>query len=125
MKLTNKQIKQIISEELRNVLNEVRNPMLDLVDNILKATNSASYQTIMSAFKRNALILHNERSILGDYKGSHRKQLVDNLADAMYEYQESRGMSGLERLINAAQDIRFEYQGYDEKDLDSEEEPPF
>ena len=123
MKLTNKQIKQIINEELRKVLNEVRNPMLDFIDDILSAAMTANYQTIMINMKKNAIILHNERSILGDHKDSHRKQLIDMLADAMYEYQESRGMSGLERLINIAEDIKFEYQGYDQKEID--EEPPF
>ena len=123
MKLTTKQIKQIINEELRKVLNEAYNPMLDFIDDILSAAMTANYQTIMSTMKKNAIILHNERSILGDHKDSHRKQLVDMLADAMYEYQESRGMSGLERLINIAEDIKFEYQGYDQKEID--EEPPF
>jgi len=116
-------LRQIIIEELRQVLNENYNPMLDLVDNILEAAMTADYRTIMAAMKKSAMILHNERSILGDYKDSHRKQLVDMLADAMYEYQESRGMSGLERLINIAEDIKFEYQGFHEKEID--EEPPF
>ena len=45
------------------------------------------------------------------------------LADAMYTYQKSHGGDGLEQVIKIAEDIKFEYETHDERDI--EEEPPF
>ena len=123
MKLTNKHLKKIINEELRKVLNEAYNPMVEFMDDILQAAMTANYETIMSAMKKNAMLLHSERSELGEFKESHRKQLLDMFAETVYEYQKSYGAKAFERLVELAKDIKFEYQSHDDRDID--EEPPF
>ena len=123
LKLSTKDIRKIIKEELRKVLLENYNPMVAFMDDVLQATMTADYQTIMNAMKKNAMLLHSERSELGEFKESHRKQLLDMFAESVYRYQKSYGMEGLERLVELAEDIKFEYQSHDDKDID--EEPPF
>ena len=120
MKITNKQIRQMIKEELDDFR---MHPVARMMNNILSAAMTANYQTIMKAFEDNARTLHIERSALGSHKGSHKKQLLDMLADAMYTYQKSHGTDGLEQLIKIAEDIKFEYETHDERDI--QEEPPF
>ena len=120
LRLSNKDIRRIIKEELDGFLNH---PVARMMQSILSAAMTANYQTIMKAFKENARTLHIERSALGDHKGSHKKQLLDMLADAMYAYQKSYGADGLERLIKIAEDVKFEYESHDERSI--EEEPPF
>lgn len=122
-KMSTKNVKQIIVEELHKVLNEVYNPMVTFMDDVLQATMTANYQTIMNAMKKNAMLLHSERSELGEFKGSHRKQLLDMFAESVYRYQKSYGMEGLDKLVELAKDIKFEYQSQDDRDID--EEPPF
>ena len=119
-KLSTKEIKQIIKEELEDFLSH---PVARMMNNILSAAMTANYQKIMKTFEENARTLHIERSALGSHKGSHKKQLLDMLADAMYTYQKSHGADGLEQLIKIAEDIKFEYETHDERDI--QEEPPF
>ena len=122
-KLSTKDVRKIIIEELRKVLNEGYNPMVGFMDDILQAAMTANYQTIMNVMKKNAMLLHSERSELGEFKESHRKQLLDMFAETVYEYQKSYGAKGFERLVGLAEDIKFEYQSHDDRDID--EEPPF
>ena len=119
-RLSTKDIRQIIKEELEDFLSH---PVARMMQSILSAAMTANYQTIMKAFEENARTLHIERSALGSHKGSHKKQLLDMLADAMYTYQKSHGGDGLEQLIKIAEDIKFEYETHDERNV--EEEPPF
>jgi hypothetical protein len=119
-RLSTKDIRRIIKEELDGFLDH---PVARMMQSILSATMTADYQTIMKTFEENARTLHIERSALGDYKGSHKKQLLDMLADAMYTYQKSYGADGLERLVKIAEDVKFEYESHDERDI--QEEPPF
>ena len=119
-RLSTKDIRRIIKEELDGFLDH---PVARMMQSILSATMTADYQTIMKTFEENARTLHIERSALGDYKGSHKKQLLDMLADAMYTYQKSYGADGLERLVKIAEDVKFEYESHDERDI--QEDPPF
>jgi len=118
--LSHKDIRRIIKEELDAFLSH---PIARMMKKILSATMTANYQTIMKTFEENARTLHVERSALGRHKGSHKKQLLDMLADAMYTYQKSYGADGLEQLIKIAEDVKFEYETHDERGM--QEEPPF
>lgn len=120
MNISKDLLRQIIKEELDGFLSH---PVARMMKNVLRATMTADYQTIMKAFEENARTLHIERSILGSHKGSHKKQLLDMLADAMYTYQKSYGADGLEQLIKIAEDVKFEYETHDEREM--QEEPPF
>tara|TARA_Y100000591_G_scaffold215131_1_gene186772 strand:- start:1437 stop:1802 length:366 start_codon:yes stop_codon:yes gene_type:complete len=121
MKLTTKQLKQIIKEELDAMHSH---PMVTMADDILSVALSASYQKIMATAKKHARTLNNERMELGAHRGSHRKMLVDSFADAIYRYQTSP-MNSLEGLINAAKEIRFEYQTHDQRVYDDDDDMDF
>ena len=121
MKLTLKQIKKIIKEELEGVQ---AHPMVVMTSDILSVAISARYQRIMEVVKKHARTLHNERMELGSQRGSHRKALVDSFADAIYRYQTSP-MNSLEDLINAAKEVRFEYQSHDQRVYDDDVDMDF
>ena len=121
MKLTTKQLKQIIKEELQGMH---VHPMIDMADDILSAAMSAKYQKVMDVAKKHARTLHNERVELGAHRKSHRKALVDSFADAIYRYQTSP-MNSLEDLINAAKEVRFEYQTHDQRVYDDDDDMDF
>lgn len=119
MKITNKQIRQMIKEELDDFR---MHPVARMMQRFLKAAMTANYATIMQVFSDNAETLHIERWAQRKNK-SHKKELLDSLADAMYAYQESYGANGLEHLINLAEDVKFEYETHDERDIDGNDMP--
>jgi hypothetical protein len=119
MKITNKQIRQMIKEELDDFR---MHPVARMMQRFLSAAMTANYQTIIKAFEDNAETLHIERWAQRKHK-SHKKELLDSLADAMYAYQQSHGAEGLEQLINLAEDVKFEYETHDERDLGDEDMP--
>ena len=119
MNISKNLLKQIIKEELDGFR---MHPVARMMQRFLKAAMTANYATIMQVFSDNAETLHIERWAQRKNK-SHKKELLDSLADAMYAYQESYGANGLEHLINLAEDVKFEYETHDERDLGDEDMP--
>ena len=124
MKLTIKQIKQLIIEELDDLIGQpiysaggpYSAPMASMASDIISAS-FGGYSKIMKTFRKHARALHDERMELSDqrYDGSNRKKMVEALVGAMYAYQESPAKN-LEALINIAEDIKDEYQTHDERE---------
>tara|TARA_Y100000592_G_scaffold98248_1_gene170862 strand:- start:96 stop:494 length:399 start_codon:yes stop_codon:yes gene_type:complete len=123
MKLTAEKLKKLIKEELKEMVGkpiygvkQKPHPMVQMSSAILKAAQRADYSQIMMSARKYSRDFHDERMKVSQHKGSHRNQLINSFADAIYNYQESKGLRGLEGLIRSAEEVKFEYQTHDERD---------
>ena len=130
MKLTTKQLKQIIKEELDDVVGgpmyshmPSEHPMIKMAEDILSAAMSANYNKITTSARRHARAYAAEMMKLGPHnKTSVFYDALDQLGQALYNYEQTGG--GLERLINAAKDVKMTYTPDNQRPV-TDDDPDF
>jgi len=130
VKLTKETLKQIIKEELDDVVGgpmygsmPAKHPMIKMADDILSAAMSANYGKITTSARRHARAYatemmkhgrHSETSIFYD--------ALDQLGKALYSYEQSG--SNLEQLVRAAKDVKMTYTPDNQRPI-TDDDPDF
>ena len=130
MKLTAKQLRQIIKEELDDVVGgpmyghmPSKHPMIKMSEDILSAAMSANYNKITTTARRHARAYAPEMMKLGPHsKTSIFYDALEQLGKALYNYEQTGG--GLERLIMAAKDVKMTYTPDNQRPV-TDDDPDF
>ena len=130
MKLTVKQLRQIIKEQFDDVVGGPMNghmpsvhPMIKMAEDILSAAMSANYNKITTTARRHARAYATEMMKLGPHsKTSIFYDALDQLGKALYNYEQTGG--GLERLIMAAKDVKMTYTPDNQRPV-TDDDPDF
>lgn len=132
MKLTAKLLRQIIKEEIDDVVGKPmygampsKHPMIEMADDILSASDTGSYGKIMAKARKHARAFAEESFNLGQSaRSSIYYESLERLREALRNYETSRGLSGLEELINAAGLVKKVYTPDNQMPL-TDDDPDF
>ena len=130
MKLTKETLKQIIKEELDDVVGgpmygsmPTENPIIKMADDILSAAMTANYNKITTSARRHARAYAMEMVKFGPHnKTSIFYDALDQLGKALYNYEKTG--DGLERLVKAAKDVKMTYTPDNQRPV-TDDDPDF
>ena len=130
MKLTKETLKQIIKEELDDVVgapmydsSSTEHPIIKMADDILSAVVTANYNKITTVARKHARAYtmemmkhgpHSETSIFYD--------ALDQLGRALYNYEQNG--SGLDQLVGAAKEVKMTYTPDNQRPI-ADDDPDF
>jgi len=130
MKLTKNTLKQIIQEELDDVVGGAiydnvpsAHPMIKMADAVLLAAMTKKYSKIMRTARRFARAYAMEMTELGPHsKTSMFYDALQQFGRSLYNYEKTGG--GLEQLIRAAENVKTVYIPDNERPL-TDDDPDF